>query len=72
MGRKGMTDQCKGTRRLRAHHKGQNLGSVKDSGCTPFSHGVECLYKTCQHFFSASQQVVETQSLPVNQLPLLR
>lgn len=72
MGRKEMTDQCKETKRLQAKHKGQDLGSAKNPGCTAFSHGVEYLYKTCQHFFSARQQVVETQSLPVNQLPLLR
>lgn len=70
--RKGVTDACKWTKRLPAHHKGQNLGSVNNSWCTPVSHGVECLYRTCQHFYSARQQVVETQSFPAKQLPLLR
>lgn len=28
--RKGVTDGCKGTKRSRANHEGQNLGSVKD------------------------------------------
>lgn len=72
MGKKRMTDQCKGTKRLRGHHKGQDWACVEDSGCTPFSHEVECLYQTCRHFISARQQVVETQSLPVSQLPLLQ
>lgn len=64
IGRKGMTDQCKGTKRLRVHHRGQNLGSVNGSGWSPFSHGVGCLYKTCQRFFSTRQQVVEKPNLP--------